>query len=49
MQETDPDTLQLLDETDKKWVNQWHKALKKPKANKLEFFVEDITQLKTQV
>jgi hypothetical protein len=39
-QENDPDTLQLLDESDKKWVKLWRKAaLKETTANTLEHFV----------
>jgi hypothetical protein len=35
-QENDPDTLQLLDETDKKWVKLWRKvALKETTSNNL--------------
>lgn len=30
-QETDPDTLQLMDETDKEWVSKW--KAKSPCAN----------------
>jgi hypothetical protein len=39
-QENDPDTLQLLDESDKEWVRLWRKAaLKETPANTLEHFV----------
>ena len=39
-QENDPDTLQLLDESDKKWVKLWRKAAnKQTTANTLELFV----------
>ncbi len=39
-QENDPDTLQLLDESDKEWVRLWRKAaLKETTTNTLEIFV----------
>ena len=39
-QENDPDTLQLLDESDKVWVRLWRKAaLKETAANNLMHFV----------
>lgn len=38
-QENDPDTLQLLDETDKEWVKLWRKAALKEKPVTLQHFV----------
>ena len=38
--ENDPDTLQLLDELDEKWVKQWRRATtKKNKTNELKLTV----------
>jgi len=40
VQENDPDTLQLLDESDKEWVRLWRKAaLKETTTNTLVHFV----------
>ena len=38
-QENDPDTLQILDESDKEWVNLWRKAALKETPIILEHFV----------
>lgn len=39
-QENDPDTLQLLDESDKEWIRLWRKAaLKETTTKTLEHFV----------
>jgi len=46
MQDTDPDTLQLLDETDEKWVSLWRKAgHKKTARNKITFYVPSTNKL----
>jgi hypothetical protein len=39
-QENDPDTLQLLDELNEKWVKQWRRAAtKRAKTNELKLTV----------
>jgi hypothetical protein len=47
-QENDPDTLQLLDESDIEWVRLWRKAaLKDTTANTLAHFVLQQENMKT--
>jgi hypothetical protein len=48
-QENDPDTLQLLDESDKEWIRLWRKAaLKETTANTSEHFVQQQENIELQ-
>jgi hypothetical protein len=48
-QENDPDTLQLLDESDKEWVKLWRKATREETTpNTLEHFVIQQENTKAQ-
>jgi hypothetical protein len=48
-QENDPDTLQLLDESDIEWIRLWRKAaLKESTTNTLEHFVIQQENIKPQ-
>ena len=47
LEENDPDTLQLLDESDPDWVKPWHKATTKKKSITNELTLNVIPHKKT--
>lgn len=47
MQSSDPDALQLLDETNKAWVKKWCKVTKKP-SGKMSFYIAEPDKLEAK-